>query len=98
LGRLRLLFHRLVVMTKNFKVPLPQGANDKIDSFLRITPSRLDSSPISAKAIPYYYKPTTSFYESWNYEKTQAGAAERNLSYHAKERPTAPTAVKQPLA
>src|SRR5260370_704465 len=94
-GRLRSLFDRLVVMTQNFKVPAPKGAT--IDPFLRITPSRLDTSPISAKAIPYYYDPVPALYESWNYEKTQAAAAEENLSYHAKERPNAPIFVKQPL-
>ncbi len=61
-GRLRSLFHRLVVMRNNFKVPAPQGGSDTVDLFLRITPSRLDPSPISAKAIPYYYKPVNALY------------------------------------
>jgi hypothetical protein len=97
-GRLRSLFHRLVVMRNNFKVPAPQGANDNVDSFLRITPSRLDSSPLSKKSIPYYYSPVTALYESWNYENTQAAASEKNLSYYGKDRPNAPIFVKEPLA
>lgn len=99
-GRLRSLFRRLALMTANFKVPDPVGTKDNPDGTIRITPSRLDPSPLSDKAIPYYYevsKPTADpLYRHWSYEKTQATDAGDNLSYHAGEYATKDF-IAQPL-
>jgi hypothetical protein len=84
-GRLRSLFRRLVLMMREFEVPAVIGTGDNPDSHIRITPSLLDGSPISSKAIPYYYDPAAPaanpLFKHWSYEKTQD--ADQNLSYHA---------------
>lgn len=87
LARLRSLFRRLAAMVKHFKVPEPAGSQSNPDDAIRITPSRLDPSPLSDKAIPYYYEVlqpgAAPLYKSWSYEKTMATDPEDNLSYHA---------------
>lgn len=87
LARLRSLFRRLVYMARHFKVPDPIGSQSNPDDTIRITPSRLDPSPLSGKAIPYYYEVmqpgAAPLYKSWSYEKTMATDPGDNLSYHA---------------
>ncbi len=86
-GRLRSLFRRLVLLVDNFKVPEPSGSTANPDDSIRVTPSRLGTSPLSDKAIPYYYDVTqprgSPLYQSWSYEKTRTNRARSNLSYHA---------------
>lgn len=87
LGRLRSLFRRLALMVQNFKVPNPTGTKDNPDDTIRVTPSRLDPAPLSAKAIPYYYQVNSPaanpLFRHWSYEKTLATDPTDNLSYHA---------------
>jgi len=86
-ARLRSLFRRLVLMITQFQVPAVTGAADNPDGHIRITPSLLDTSPLSSKAIPFYYTPTAPaadpLFKHWSYEKTQATDADQNLSYNA---------------
>lgn len=86
MGKLKMLFRRMVLMRTNFSVPVISGANSLPDPYLRITPSRLDASHISYKAIPYYYMVNNGanpLFKNWSYEKSFINAANKNLSYHA---------------
>jgi len=87
LPRLRSLFRRAALLAGGFHVPEPPVAPANPDDTIRITPSRLDASPLSEKAIPFYYRPDQPaghpLYEEWSFEKTQQLAARTNLSWHA---------------
>jgi hypothetical protein len=86
LNRLKILFRRMVMIKDNFRLPLVQGENARLDSFIRITPSKLIDAPLSEKAIPYYYSVNNDsgpLYKAWSITKTRLGQAHRNLSYHA---------------
>ena len=86
-GRLRSLFRRMALMMTEFQLPAVIGSSDNPDGHIRITPSLLNASPISDKAIPFYYAPAlppaNPLFKHWSYEKTEAAAADQNLSYHA---------------
>ncbi len=85
--KLKGLFRRLVLMIQQFSIPPVQGSMMKhIDPYQRITPSKLDDSLLSEKAIPYYYNVNQGpkpLFQAWNFEKTVIGEANQNLSYHA---------------
>jgi hypothetical protein len=96
---LRALFRRLIRMLETFAVPQPKSLADT--NFVRITPSRLGPVPLSEKAIPFYFAPTTgspALYETWNPERTRQAKAKNTLTYHADQYP-APVEdfVRQPL-
>lgn len=96
---LRMLFQRLVEMTKQFTntPPLPANTREQI----RITPSRLADVPLSTKSIPYYYTQngTPPLYQLWNPDKTHRQRANQNLSYRADSySPAAPAFVTNPLS
>lgn len=97
------LFRRLVEMTIRFSntpsMP-PQSGNPKLDSQIRLTPSKLGDFPLSEKAIPYYYQQngTPALYQLWNAEKSRRHRANQNLSYRSYEYvPAAPIFVTEPL-
>lgn len=97
------LFRRLVEMTIRFSntpsMP-PQSGNPKLDSQIRLTPSKLGDFPLSEKAIPYYYQQngTPALYQLWNAEKTRRHRANQNLSYRSYEYvPAAPIFITEPL-
>lgn len=84
--KLKLLFRRIVLIRTNFSIPAIGGANSNPDPYQRITPSRLDASPLSQKAIPYYYMVNNGanpLFKNWSFEKSYVNAADKNLSYHA---------------
>lgn len=97
------LFSRLVEMALRFSVApsLPKSNNAAgIDPQIRVTPSTLDETPLSAKAIPYYYQQngTPPLYRLWSGEKTRRNRANQNLSYRSDEySPAAPAFVTDPL-
>ena len=84
--RLRSLFRRLALMAGGFHIPAVASTATNPDATIRITPSRLDPSPLSDKAIPFHYRANLPaarpLYEEWSFEKTQALAARTNLSWH----------------
>jgi SprB-like repeat protein len=88
-NELRLLFQRLVEMTRRFtnNPPLPEVKSSASDAQIRITPSKLADAALSAKCIPYYYTQNGNppLYKLWNPEKTRRGRANQNLSYRADE-------------
>ncbi|QDA61592.1 hypothetical protein [Hymenobacter jejuensis] len=98
-----LLFQRLVEMIVRFtpNPPPPKSAtNPRVDTQIRITPSKLADVPLSEKAIPYYYlqNGTPPLYHVWSPQKTRRGRANQNLSYRADEYvPAPPQFVLQPL-
>lgn len=85
--RLRSQFRRLALMANDFHIPALPPTPTNPDGTIRITPSRLDPSPLSEKAIPFYYQPNLPaarpLYEEWSFRKTQASAARTNLSWHS---------------
>ncbi|WP_028046733.1 hypothetical protein [Cellulomonas sp. URHE0023] len=91
--QVRQLFRRLVSMVASFReVPADDG--------IRATPSRWGDVPVSAKAIPFYYRQdgTPPLYELWDPVKTARHRANQNLSYAAGEYvPAPPTFVTDPL-
>ena len=95
--KLRSLFRKLMIMLKSqiFKVPSP--ANTPV----KITPSKLGTYPISAKAIPYYYQidsPPHKLYEYWNFRKTELHRANQNMAYFSNlYNPAGPDFVQNPL-
>lgn len=97
------LFRRLVEMTVRFTnaPPLPaQSGDPKLDSQIRITPSKLGDFPLSEKAIPYYYRQngTPALFQLWNPDKTRRRRANQNLGYRSDEyTPIAPEFVTNPL-
>lgn len=90
------LFRRMQLMVENYLVQNP-ATNRQLP--LRITPSRYEQALLSKRAIPYYYTPNQAgkeLFRYWNYNKTLAGKANRNLGYNASLYSTE-NAVLQPL-
>jgi hypothetical protein len=91
--QVRQLFRRLVAMPGTFR-------EVAADNGIRATPSRWGFTPMSLKAIPYYYdqRGTPPLYELWDPEKTARLRANQNLSYRAGEYvPPPPAFVTDPL-
>lgn len=87
-AKLKMLFRRMALIRTNFSVPSINGANSNPDAYQRITPSRLDASPLSQKAIPYYYMVNNGanpLFKNWNADKSYVNAGDKNLSYHASQ-------------
>jgi hypothetical protein len=95
LAALRLLFDRMVEMVKGFDL---NRAIEAAKVPIKITPSSWSRTPLSQRAIPFYYKPVPLF-EKWNYEKTRYGKQKQNLSYSSDTWNTPPALnfVKEPL-
>ncbi len=97
------LFDRLVEMIRAFtdQPPLPKfllSARGAVP--VRITPSKLGDSPLSVKAIPYYYTEDGAppLYQLWNPKKTRMNRANQNLSFRSDEYvPDAPAFVTNAL-
>jgi hypothetical protein len=90
LNELKSLFKRLVLFKEKFFLPPVNSGppSSKTDPYIRITPSLLEDTPLSKKAIPYYYNPVsgpTQLYKFWNYEKTAKSKPQWNLSYNANQ-------------
>jgi len=94
---LNFLFSRMVKMKNNIGIPPFVAAASAPSAGTRITPSRLGSGPLSAKAIPYYYK-APQLYTSWSFDKTLRGVANQNHSYHAPFTSPAEPFLATPLA
>ncbi len=100
---LKQLFRRLVEMVAQFTntPPLPKSdIKSTLDLQIRVTPSVLGDVPLSARAIPYYYREngTPPLYQIWNPEKARRHRANQNLSYRSDEySPPAPAFVTTPL-
>lgn len=81
---LRHLFFRIVEMKNSISLaPFVEISPKQILNMpVRFTPSELSKTPLSAKAIPYYYKADPLF-KFWNSDKTLDGKEKHNLSYNA---------------
>lgn len=97
------LFQRLVEMTLRFTdaPPLPQPSpGSKTDEQIRMTPSTWGDTPLSQKAIPYYFLQdgTPPLYRLWSPEKSRRNRANQNLGYRSDEyTPPAPAFVTDAL-
>ena len=101
-SQLKMLFEKLALLVHKFAVPPPviQGANRKVDTNIRITPSVLANVPFSKKSIPYYYAitdATDELLKNWSPKKFAQGKSNRNLSYHAKKYNTIDEDINLPL-
>lgn len=96
---LRFLFARLVRMVQTVQIPVLSESSRLKKIPIVITPSQLGDVPLSKKAIPYYYDVVDAppLFEQWNAEKTEAGKADTNLSYHAGQYNSTDEWVKTPL-
>lgn len=89
---LRALFTRIVLLIEKFAVPssvmsIANRRTQRVDTSIRITPSKFGDIPLSEKSIPFYYKVAEGpyqLYKYWNYEKSNVGKENRILSYHSK--------------
>jgi hypothetical protein len=84
--KLLFLFRRLYLMISQFKILNPSHKNVT----LKLTPSREKETPLSLRAIPYYYsvRPTTNMnadwlQKNWSSERTQHCETKEIMSYHA---------------
>lgn len=95
LAALRLLFERMVELAKGFDI---NKAVEGSKLPVKITPSTWSRTPLSKRAIPFYYKPAPLF-EKWSYEKTRYGKQKTNLSYNSDSWNVSPVLdfVKNPL-
>lgn len=92
-GDLRIEFKRMVLMLEKFALPLvygddvdPDTTRDAQTIQVRITPDVTGNVSPSDRSIPFYFdaaEGTDKLYRYWSYAKTQAGHADRNLSYNA---------------
>lgn len=94
---LRLLFRRLVLLVQRFSVPAPKQSGKRTSvPPIRITPSQWGKEPLSARAIPFYYKvenPAPALFQHWSTERAQTGTSSLILSYHSGQYSTTPTVV-----
>lgn len=80
LGDARLLAQRLGAMFAQFAPDADAGAP------IRVTPSAWQSSPLSERAIPFYYKPDDlSLLRCWSPRLTRRGLERNNYAYHETE-------------
>ncbi|MCF6357553.1 MAG: hypothetical protein L3J54_07075 [Draconibacterium sp.] len=82
------LLNRITQITDNFV------SEQKVEN-IRITPSQL-SGKLSDKTIPYYYKLSNRFLDSWSFNKFQKIKEKYNLSYHIEKLADVPE-VRKPL-
>lgn len=90
LNELKSLFKKLVLLMQKFFIPPVSSGppSSKTDPNIRITPSLLQDTPLSTKAIPYYYNPVSGpsqLYKFWSFEKSMLGKPQFNLSYNANQ-------------
>jgi len=99
-NEMRFLMRRLGGLVQMVQIPpvLPASAKRK-QAEVRITPSKLGDVPLSQKAIPYYYDvfDNPALFNQWNYQKTNAGKGNTNLSYYAAEYNSVDEHVRFPL-
>ena len=101
-SHLKILFKKLALLVQKFAVPPTdlKGANKKVDTNIRITPSKLADVPFSTKSIPYYYainNASDPLLKNWNPEKLMEGKSNCNLSYHAIKYNVTDDEIRQPL-
>ncbi len=102
LARLRSLWARLCALVNNFNPPQPQTNENgmKLLSPLRITPSRYGITPLSERAIPFYYdlqNGNFSLPELWNDALTRRRRINTILGYSLAALENALPQVAQPL-
>lgn len=61
-----------------------------------ITPSQAHT-PLSDKAVPFYYNVSSEFLKNWNFDKTKNYRENQNLSYH-KDNLSNSLAIQKPLS
>ncbi|MCS3870496.1 hypothetical protein J3D55_003412 [Chryseobacterium ginsenosidimutans] len=70
--KVRVLINRFNLQTQNFRY------SDEAE--IKITPSQ-KLSPLSNKAVPFYYEVTEEFLKAWNFDKTSNRSSGDNLGY-----------------
>lgn len=75
------LYQRMVLMVRNFSEPPFENSTTRP---VKITPSLIGISPLSERAIPFYYTPsqgTKKLSDSWNRKRTLTGSNNAILHY-----------------
>jgi hypothetical protein len=77
------LFLRLKLMLEQFEFP-KNALEATPKSAVKIIPSCLGRTPLSEKAIPYYYSPSKNslLLTAWNFHKTRVGRTSQNMGYN----------------
>lgn len=70
-----LLIDRATQLVENYEIT---------DGIIKITPSN-ELTPLSHKAIPFYYNVEDKLLNSWSYKKTSNFSQDTNLSYHVEK-------------
>lgn len=76
------LYQRMLALATGFGIP---DVGD--ETSIKITPSRLAPVPMGARAIPFYYDPSSDLYQSWDFERSRRCKAGQNNSYHPLPQP-----------
>ncbi|AZJ34844.1 hypothetical protein [Tenacibaculum singaporense] len=89
LQKVQLLIDRAIAIVSNYI-----GKTKSEDVI--ITPSQAHT-PLSDKAVPFYYNVSSEFLKNWDFNKTKNYRANQNLSYH-KENLSSSLAIQKPLS
>ncbi|KPH15026.1 hypothetical protein [Chryseobacterium sp. ERMR1:04] len=79
--RVKVLMNRFSQQVRSFKYPIPIEIGPEIKSQIKITPSQ-KLTPLSNKAIPFYYQTSEEFLKAWNFDKTNNRSFRNNLAYY----------------
>ena len=74
--RVKLLVNRFIQQAQSFRYPAYAEGKSQI----KITPSQ-KLSPLSNKAVPFYYQISEDFLKTWNFDKTSNRSSTYNLAY-----------------
>jgi hypothetical protein len=89
LQKVQLLINRAIAMVNSY---IGKTKSEEVI----ITPSQAHT-PLSDKAIPFYYNVSSQFLKNWDFNKTKNYRANQNLSYH-KENLSNSLAIQKPLS
>ncbi|GAB5401601.1 MAG: hypothetical protein Aureis2KO_31860 [Aureisphaera sp.] len=89
-GLLEKLIRLVSTFDLNLEIVQTQG--------IKIIPSHIGRTPLSERAIPYYYSEIQELNTKWSPELTQRGLNSSILSYHSNEYNTTNPSVSEPLA
>ncbi|WP_428741367.1 hypothetical protein [Tenacibaculum sp.] len=89
LQKVQLLINRAIAMVNSY---IGKTKSEEVI----ITPSQAHT-PLSDKAIPFYYNVSSQFLKNWDFNKTKNYRANQNLSYH-KENLSSSLAIQKPLS
>jgi hypothetical protein len=101
ISELKVLFRKLVLLTRNIPFQEKIQLFEKIIFLPRITPSSFGKDSLSEKAIPFYYhvkEKTDPLLNNWSYRRVISDTSDKILSYYASDYNTSDEFVADPLS